>query len=229
MSPRVSVLIPCYNAGRFLKDAVDSVLAQTYQDFEIIVADDGSTDDTATVAATLPRIRYVHHEHRGISATRNLALSHARGEFITFLDADDLWATDKLEKQVTYMDSHPDCVLVFTQAKNFFHGDENTMSQRQQQLLNGRTDQYMASSCIRHSVFEEYGNFREDYVHGEDTQWVTRLWAGGVNMKHLIDEPLYFRRVHDSNISLTHTKVERVNIMSLIADAIRQSKQKENR
>lgn len=85
MKPRVSVLIPCYNAGRYLAAALDSVLAQTYRDFEIIVVDDGSTDDSAAVAARYPQVRYFHHIHSGISVTRNLCLSKAEGEFMLFL------------------------------------------------------------------------------------------------------------------------------------------------
>lgn len=222
MSPRVSVLIPCYNAAAFLGQALESVLGQTYQDFEIIVVDDGSTDHTASVVGAYPRVRYIYHAHSGIPVTRNLAISHAQGEFITFLDADDLWEASKLEKQVAYMDSHLDCQLVYTIAQNFFAGEG--MTARQKQLLEANMDNYMASCCIRRSVFEKYGGFREDYPCGEDTQWVFRLRAAGVSMAHCIQEPLYLRRIHDSNISLTHGKVEQKTIMKLMADAIRQAR-----
>ena len=190
MPPRVSVLIPCYNAGAYLAQAIESVLDQTYQDFEIIVVDDGSTDDTAGVAGAFSRVRYVYHAHSGIPVTRNLAVSHAKGEFITFLDADDLWDETKLEKQVAYMDSHPDCQLVYTIAKNFFGGDPAAMTSRQKQLLDANMDNYMASCCIRRSVFETYGGFSENYPCGEDTHWVFRLRAAGVSMSHCIQEPL---------------------------------------
>ena len=222
MTPRVSVLIPCYNAGDYLAQAVESVLDQTYQDFEIIVVDDGSTDNTASVAGSFARVRYVYHAHSGIPVTRNLAVSHARGEFITFLDADDLWDKTKLEKQVAYMDSHPDCQLVYAIARNFFGGESETMTPRQKQLLEANMDNYMASCCIRRSVFETYGGFSENYPCGEDTHWVFRLRAAGVSMSHCIQEPLYLRRIHDSNISLSHSKVEQASMMKLMADAIRQ-------
>lgn len=228
MKPRVSVLIPCYNAGRYLAAALDSVLAQTYRDFEIIVVDDGSEDNSAAVAAGYPRVRYFHHEHSGISATRNLAVAKAEGELIAFLDADDLWVPEKLQKQVAYLDGHPDCKLIFALAGNFLDGDPQTMSQRQEQLLNANMDNYLASCCIRRELFDTYGGFREDYPYGEDTHWVTRLWAAGVNMKHCIPEELYLRRIHDSNISLSHRKVEQKEIMALMADAIRRAR-KENK
>lgn len=224
MGPRVSVLIPTYNAGRYLGAALESVLGQTYQDFEIIVVDDGSEDDTAAVAARYPQVRYFYNAHSGISVTRNLAISKAKGEMIAFLDADDMWAPDKLEKQVAYLDRYPECQLVFTLVENFFDGAADTMNQRQEQLLHSNVENCLPSCCIRRDVFEKYGVFREDYPYGEDTYWATKLWAAGINMKHCIQERLYIRRIHDSNISLTHRKVEQKDIMTLMADAIREAR-----
>ena len=229
MEPRVSVLIPCYNAGWYLAAALDSVLAQTYQNFEIIVVDDGSEDNSAAVAARYPQVRYFHNTHSGISVTRNLAISKARGEILVFLDADDLWVPDKLEKQIAYLDSHPECQLVYTLVQNFFDGNPEAMTQRQEQLLNANRDNCLVTCCIRRSLYETYGGYREDYPYGEDTYWVTRLWAAGVNMKHCIPEPLYLRRIHDSNISLSHRKVEQTDIMALMADAIRQARKESKR
>ena len=98
--PRVSVVIPTYNCAKFLGRTIDSALRQTYRDFEIIVVDDGSTDGTqALVAAYEESVRYVYQTNQGASAARNAALSRASGEFIAYLDADDLWRPDKLSRQ----------------------------------------------------------------------------------------------------------------------------------
>lgn len=229
MAPRVSVLIPCYNAGKYLGAALDSVLAQTCQDFEIIVVDDGSQDDSAAVAARYSRVRYFYHAHSGISVTRNLAISKAQGDFVAFLDADDLWVPEKLEKQVAYLDSHPDCQLVFTLVSNFYDGAPEEMSPRQAQLLKAKVDNCLPSCCIRRELFEKHGSFREDYAYGEDTFWTTKLWAAGVNMKHCIQEELYLRRIHDSNISLSHRSVAQKDIMALTAAALRQAKREGKR
>ena len=226
MSPRVSVLIPCYNAAQYLEAALNSVLAQTYTDYEIIVVDDGSTDDTAQVAARYPQVRYIRQEHRGVSAARNTALAQAQGRLIAYLDADDLWLPDKLEKQVNYLNSHPDCQVVYTQVQNFFDGDPDTMSQRQRQLLNANTDQNVASACIRRELYDVHGMYREDLSYGEDTHWVLRVCAAGVDMKHYIPEKLYRRRIHDRNISLRHEKTGQKEILSLLADAIRHNRKK---
>lgn len=111
----VSVVIPTFNCADFLVQAVRSVLAQTYPDFEIIVVDDASTDDTES--ALLPfgnRVRYIRQERGGPSAARNRGILQAQGELIAFLDADDLWRPTKLARQIDYVKYHPEAVLVYT-------------------------------------------------------------------------------------------------------------------
>ena len=129
--PRVSVIIPCYNHGRFLAGAVESVTRQTFTDLEIIVIDDGSTDTTPDVVAGLadPRIRSRRTANAGVSAARNAGLDLARGEFIAFLDADDSWDPAKLERQVALMDAEPEVTLVFTDLRRY--SDDGTVEERQ--------------------------------------------------------------------------------------------------
>jgi len=224
MAPRVSVLIPTYNCGRFLGKALESVLAQTFTDYEIIVVDDGSTDDTAQVVARYPQVKYVPREHCGVSVTRNAAIAEATGEFVAFLDADDLWTPDKLEKQVAYLDGNPDCMLVFTEAANFYHSPHGAGDTRQEELFHASLERCVITCAIRRSVFEKYGVFRTDYPHGEDTQFMFRLSISGLSLDHCIHEVLYHRRVHDSNISLTHEQAGPDRVMAIMADAIRQVK-----
>ena len=114
--PKVSVIIPCYNAMRFLPKAVDSVLQQTYQDFEIVMINDGSTDRIEAWADTLEdkRIRFISQTNQGLAAARNQGIEQARGDYIAFLDADDLWHPSKLEKQVSVLEEDPDAGLVYT-------------------------------------------------------------------------------------------------------------------
>ncbi|MBR2990820.1 MAG: glycosyltransferase family 2 protein, partial [Solobacterium sp.] len=96
---KISVMITCWNYGRFLAEAIESVLRQTYRDFDIMVVDDGSEDNTASVCRNYPQVRYIHCPHRGISAARNTAVQAADNELLAFLDADDQYAPEKLEKQ----------------------------------------------------------------------------------------------------------------------------------
>ena len=114
--PRVSVIIPTYNCERFIGRTINSALAQTYRDFELIVVDDGSTDGTQSLVAGYgDAVHYVYQSNQGASAARNSALSRAGGEFIAYLDSDDLWSPEKLACQVEYLDAHPTCGFVHTE------------------------------------------------------------------------------------------------------------------
>lgn len=118
--PKVSVIVIFFNEERFLTEAVESVLAQTFSDWEMLLVDDGSSDGSSEMARAYARsqpdrVRYLEHpghENRGMSATRNLGLQAARGELIAFLDADDVWYPDKLEHQVASLGAHPSAALV---------------------------------------------------------------------------------------------------------------------
>ena len=118
-TPRVSVIIPAYNAGRTIDAALQSVFAQTFRSFEIIVVDDGSTDDTADrVEAWGSRVMLHRQKNAGPAAARNRAIASARGEFLAFLDADDVWLPTKLARQVSYFERYPETGLL--------HGDAAT-------------------------------------------------------------------------------------------------------
>jgi glycosyltransferase involved in cell wall biosynthesis len=115
-SPLVTVVIPCYNQGRFLGEAIESVLSQSYSDFEIIVVDDGSTDDTAQVASRYEEVheevRLIRQENRGLAGARNRGLAEARGEYVVFLDSDDRLLPNALEVGVRELEARPQCALV---------------------------------------------------------------------------------------------------------------------
>jgi glycosyltransferase involved in cell wall biosynthesis len=110
-----SVIIPAFNRAAFLREAIDSVLAQTEKDFELIVVDDGSTDHTRELVAEYgDRIRYFFQPNAGVSAARNLGIRHAAGKFVAFLDSDDLWLPQKLARQMQWMAAHPHLLLCYT-------------------------------------------------------------------------------------------------------------------
>jgi glycosyltransferase involved in cell wall biosynthesis len=118
-NPRVSVIIPTYNRATFIGAAIQSVLNQTFADFELIVVDDGSTDGTKDVAsryASDNRFTYLQQDNGGRSSARNRALALARGAYIAFLDSDDTYLPEKLALQVSYLDSHPDVDMLYTSA-----------------------------------------------------------------------------------------------------------------
>ncbi|MFC7670076.1 glycosyltransferase family 2 protein [Hymenobacter humi] len=128
----VSIIIPCYNYGWLLAETLDSVLAQTYQQWECIIIDDGSTDTTRVVATSYQardsRFRYVYQPNGGLSAARNHGLQAATGEYIQFLDADDLLLPQKLELQVALLASHPEYDVVYGAVRYFMHGEPGKLS-----------------------------------------------------------------------------------------------------
>jgi glycosyltransferase involved in cell wall biosynthesis len=125
---RVSIITPFLNAGRFIEESIQSVLAQTCGNWELLLVDDGSTDASTGIAlqyaaAHADRVRYLSHEHRqnrGASASRNLAARHAQGEYLAFLDADDVYLPRKLEVQVPILDAHPDVAMLYAATEYWY-------------------------------------------------------------------------------------------------------------
>ena len=126
--PRVSIVTPFLNAGRFIQESIESVLAQRYDDWELLLVDDGSIDDSTSIAlrysaAHPAKIRYLAHEgrrNRGASASRNLAARHAQGQYLAFLDADDVYLPDKLREQVPLLDAHPEAALMYAATEYWY-------------------------------------------------------------------------------------------------------------
>ena len=124
-APTVSVVMPVYNSEKYLDEAMESILAQTFQDFEVIAVDDGSTDRSGVIldgyAETDPRIRVIHQMNQGISATRNRGMAEARGKYIAVMDSDDVCIPERFEKQVAFLEEHPEVGLCGTRCA--FFGD----------------------------------------------------------------------------------------------------------
>ncbi len=138
--PAVSIVVPLYNTERYIGYALDSVLAQTYADWEAIVVDDGSTDQGPEIArryaARDPRIRVVHQLNRGLAGARNTGIRHARGRYIALLDADDAWRPEKLEKHAAHLDAEP-LVGVSYSGSQFIDDDGNSLKACQRPQLDG--------------------------------------------------------------------------------------------
>lgn len=204
----VSIVIPTYNVGRFLVDAIDSVLAQTYQDFEIIVVDDGSTDDTATVLAPYrERIRYYQQANAGPSVARNRGILHAEGSLIAFLDADDVWRPAKLARQVEYMNRHPEMVLCYTDfTRSAIPGqtDESRLKIYERKgsghvFHNLLFENFIATPAVmvRREALARAGLFDTNLKGMEDLEmWLRLAKAGPFGF---IDEVLVDVRRHDTN------------------------------
>ncbi len=165
--PRVSVVIPTHNRKAFVLEAVDSVLAQTYEDYELIVVDDGSTDGTGEALERYKeRLRYLYQENQGVSVARNHGLEHACGEFIAFLDSDDLWLPKKLALQVAFMDEHPEAQICYSDEVWIRRGVRVNPKKRHAKY-SGWIYPYCLPLCIispssafmRRGLFEQIGSF----------------------------------------------------------------------
>ena len=208
--PTVSVVMAAYNGAAYIRETIDSVLAQTMPDFEIVVADDCSKDDTLAVLATIddPRLRVVKAERNGgPAAARNLAMAHARGRFIAGLDQDDLCHPDRFARQIAYLEAHPDVTLVCSTIVMFEGGKERadpypdlvdpdaidwTMG-----LLNPLA---WSTAMMRGEAARALDPFeRDDYRFAEDFDLYTRIRAHGRIGR--IAEPLVRYRVHPGGAS----------------------------
>ena len=221
MDPLVSVIVVSYNRAHFLKDALDSIKRQTFTDYEIVLVDDGSTDNTKEIVEKYEEIRYIYQEHSGISKARNEGVKAARGKWIAFLDSDDLWKEDKLQKQIDYLQSHMECRIIFTKFSNFTDIPEENLDGRQQNLLQTIIDWCLPTALIDSSLFDEIGLFDEAMEYSEDTDWVYRLKFSRINVEHCVDETLYLRRVHSSNITTSRKEINDEDILILALDAYR--------
>lgn len=190
--PKISVVLPTYNRAKYLPRALDSVLNQTFQDFEIIIIDDGSTDNTKEVAAAYikgreDKIKYFYQDNKGVASARNTGIRYSVGEFIAFIDSDDLWTSrDKLEKQIKFLIPRPDCCMVFTDmscAKNNkilfkshfkrykYHFNESNIYRKL--LLSNFI--YIQTVVIRKKCFDEVGFFNESYRLSSDYNMWLRI------------------------------------------------------
>jgi glycosyltransferase involved in cell wall biosynthesis len=183
--PRVSVVIPTYNRAELLQQAIDSVLAQTFADFEVIVVDDASTDETGAVATAIDddRIRYIRHEqNRHGAAARNTGIEAARGEYVAFLDDDDEWYPEKLAKQVAVMEDSPaDVALVYCWAE-VYDGDERINVRRPdlagdifEQTLTGNPIGATSTLLLRTDALVDIGGFDESLHRGQDSDLIRRV------------------------------------------------------
>ena len=205
--PLVSVVIPVFNGERFLAAAIQSALDQTYRPLEVIVVDDGSTDESASIARSFPGVRVIEQAHAGPGAARNRAISAADGELLAFLDADDLMPADKLARQVGYLREHPDVGCVLGRQELFAEGGGSLPTwalpparwQEQHPELSERGVIQPLSVVAWRSVVDAIGEFSTEF--GEDVDWLCRVWGSDVRVD-TIDAVVVRRRMHDAN--LTH-------------------------
>jgi glycosyltransferase involved in cell wall biosynthesis len=199
--PLVSVVIPVYNGARYLRAALESVFAQTYRSFEVIVVDDGSIDDSGKIAQSFPEVHYIRQENQGVAAARNTAIAVARGEFYAFLDQDDLWTPEKLRLQIGHLLSHPDLGYTLTHQQFFLEPGATLPAWFRKELLSSvHTGWVLGTLVVRRTVFDTVGNFSTGYSAANDSDWFFRAKAAGIPMA-VVPELLLLKRIHGANDS----------------------------
>ena len=209
--PRVSVVIPTYNYARYVPEAIDSVLAQSFEELEVIVVDDGSTDQTAEILRAFGgQLHDIRQEHRGLSAARNTGIRAARGQYVAFLDSDDLWLPDKVSLQVARLDAKPEVGLVYGETLFFDDSSPATLTLHSHFAPHpsGRILSWLVrgnvipspTPMVRRELFERVGLFDEMLSACEDwDMWIRIARVCEIAYVHRV---LAKKRQHQENMSL---------------------------
>jgi len=187
----VSIIIPVFNTGKYIKEAVDSALRQNYKNKEIIVVDDGSTDNTKSILSPYineNKIKYIYQENKGLAGARNTGIKAAKGDFIAFLDSDDIFLPNKIERQVEFLENHHDCDICYCDIWHFYDGEPNKLMKLDYKYYSGNEvfKNLLKKNFInpltvvmRRSVVNKYGVFNESFRRTEDWEyWIRLAWQG---------------------------------------------------
>jgi glycosyltransferase involved in cell wall biosynthesis len=218
--PTISVIVPAYNAEKTILETITSVQQQTFSDFELIVINDGSTDRTLELLNTVndSRLKVLSYPNGGVSIARNRGISHATGEFIAVLDADDLWSTDKLELQLAALQQHPEAGVAYSWA--YYMDEQGTSSQPSEpvyfqgnvyaQLLVNDFVVSCSNCLIRRKAVESVGDFDKEVAGAADWDYWLRLalnWPFVVVPKHQV-----YYRISSESMQSNVEFMERCNL-----------------
>lgn len=227
-NPLISCVVPTFNSARYLGEALDSILAQTYRPIEVIVTDDGSTDGTVDVVdAYSEHIRFVSQPTSGPSATRNLGLCAAKGGFVAFLDADDLWHPEKLERQMRRFEERRDLDVSVTHVRMFWAdplSEERAHYQDHSRAQN--IPGYATTTLLApRRVFDTVGPFNTEYWFGDATDWFLRAREEGLVME-LMPDVLTYHRMHESNLTRRRSRESRDEFLTIVKESLDRRRKK---
>lgn len=201
MNPLVSIVIPVYNGERFITRALSSVLEQSYRPIEIIVVDDGSTDDSPNICQAVPEARYTRQSNAGVASARNHGIRLSKGRYIAFLDQDDEWLPQKLEVQVGLLEQNKEYGFTIARQQIVFLDNVPRPPWLPENVDENELDAYLPGTMVaRRELFEIVGMFDSSYVNASDTDWVMRAHDRGA-CHAIVPQVLLIRRVHANNAS----------------------------
>jgi len=196
LSDLISVIIPAFNAERYVAEAVESVHQQGGDALEIIVVDDGSSDQTAEIAAELPRIHLLRQAHQGVAAARNAGIRASTGDYLAFLDADDLWAQGKLHAQRTILRENSNVHIVAGRVEEFY--DNHAQLEQRDRRQSGDRAYTIGALLVRRADFLRVGLLDPAIRFGEFMDWRSRALTLGLK-EVVLDQVVLRRRIHDRN------------------------------
>jgi glycosyltransferase involved in cell wall biosynthesis len=222
-TPLISVIIAVYNGDRFLKQAIESVLSQSYSNVEIIVLDDGSTDLSAQIAKSYSQVVYQYQTNAGVASARNAALKIAKGDYISFLDSDDFYHPDKLKKQLNHLGSNSsiDCSMVYVD--NFLEEGHEITPELEDYFFNQEKLSFITFLTLR-SIFDKVGDFNITYKRGSDCEWLTRARELELRLEP-IPEALLKRRIHDTNLTVTGRKDDKQMRFRILKESMKRKRE----
>ncbi len=206
----ISVVIPVYNAERFVGEAIDSILVQAHPHKEIIAVNDGSADGSEAILRHYePRLRWISQKNTGISGALNKGLDFARGDLFGFCAADDLWAPDKLQRQLEVLDADDDLDMVFGNVEQFISPEVDSQERLKWVCPRDPMPGYHTGTMlIRRAAFWRVGAFENRWKFGEFLDWFAR--AQELGLRHvMLPEVVYRRRIHGANMTILERDSQR--------------------
>ncbi len=199
----ISVIVPLYNAENYIVDALNSILNQTLKPFEIIVINDGSTDKSLSKIELFGnKIKIIHQQNKGAGAARNEGIKIANGAYLAFLDADDLWIEDKLEKQFDFLKKYPETEMISGIVEQFISPELSIEDTNKLNPLLKNMPGYLPGAIfIKKSDFLKVGYFNENLHLGEFIDWYSRAKDIGIN-HHVLPDTFLKRRIHNNNMGI---------------------------
>lgn len=222
----ISVIIPVYNGEKYLNEAINSILDQSYKPFELIIIDDGSNDSTAEIVKTYKEdLIYLYQENTGIAASRNRGISVAKSEYISFLDADNIWIKKKLQKQKERLFEDPSIDIIFGMIEHFYSPDTDEIFRRSVRCPSAPLQGIDTNTMlIKRSTFLQVGLFSTDYKIGDFIEWYARAQENDLKA-YCIPEVLLKRRIHYNNYTLIN-KDAKNDYARIVKDMILRRKNK---
>ena len=225
MTNRLSVILPTYNGAEFLSESLNSIINQSSTPYEVIVIDDGSSDDCKSIVDKFPTFRYFRIENSGVAAARNLGIEKSSGDWIAFIDQDDIWTTDSLSNRLQFLEEHQDADIIIGRQKWFLHNLTLPPSWVKQEQMSNDLDGYLLGcALLRKSLFTRFGLFDVSFRFSSDFDWFFNLKDNGVTF-YSIEQIILYKRIHEKNES-RHTDLSLKELSKALFNSVKRKRAK---